>query len=141
LVSCRIVVFPSLEELEELLRSPFLEEAHKRTGERLHLSARHLGNPAIAVDETACDLLEFEIARNIGMDEDLGKLSRGDDELGDKIDGIVAIAAQFFGCLLSRPEFTPELGVGSMAPAHQGLGMLGCHKRTWVRLRLAPSPP
>jgi hypothetical protein len=120
-VSCRVVVFPSLKKLEELLRSPFLKEAHKRTSDRLHLGARHFGNPAIAVDKTACDLLEFEITRNIRMDEDLGKLSRGDNELRDKIDGVVAIAAQFFGCFLSRPEFAPELGVGTMAPAHQGL--------------------
>ena len=110
MVGRRVVIFPSLEKLEELLRSTFLKEAHQRTSDRLHLGAWHFGNPAIAVDKTACDLLEFEIARDIRMDKDLGKLPRGDDELGDKIDGVVAIAAQLFRCLLSRPEFAPELG-------------------------------
>ena len=109
-MSGRVLVFPSLEKLEEFLRPPFLKQTHKGTGDRLHFSARDFGNPSIAIDKASCDLLEFEIPRDVRVDEDLGELPRGDDEFGNKIDGVIAIAAQFFGCFLGRPELAPELG-------------------------------
>jgi len=75
LVGNRIVISPSLEELEELLRPPFLEQTHKWTGESLHLCAGNLGDPTIAVDEATRDLLELEISCNVGVHQNFGKLA------------------------------------------------------------------
>ena len=105
----RVVVLPSLKELEELLGSPLLKQPHQRTPDSLHLSARDLGDLAIAVDEAASDLLELEVASDIGVDEDLGELARGDDELGDEIDGVISVASEVGGRGLIFTEFTVEL--------------------------------
>ena len=43
------------------------------------------------------------------MDEDLGEFSRGDDELGYQINGVVAIAAEFCRWGLVGPELAIEL--------------------------------
>ena len=105
----RIFVLPVLEELKELLRSPFLEQAHERAPDGLHLCARDLGDFAISINETARDLLELEIPSNVGVHEDLGQLARGDDEFGDKIDGIVAVPADVGGRLSAGAELAVEL--------------------------------
>ena len=70
-----IVVFPALQELEELLSAAFLKETHQRAPDSLHLRAGDLGDASIAIDEAASDLLEFEISSDIGVHEDLGQLS------------------------------------------------------------------
>ncbi len=116
LVSSRIFVLPALEKLEELLRPPLFEETHKRAFDRLHLRTGHLGDPAIAVNEAACDLLELEVAGDVGVDEDAGELSRRDDKLGDEIDGVVAVAAEVLRDGLIGSELAVELH------ANQGLG-------------------
>ena len=109
LVSGRILILPALEELEELLRPPLLKKTHERALDRLHLRAGDLGDPAIAVDETACDLLELEVTGDIGVDEDASELSRGDDELGNEIDGVVAVAPKVLGDGLIGSELAVEL--------------------------------
>lgn len=91
----RIFVLPVLEELKELLRSPFLEQAHERAPDGLHLCARDLGDFAISINETARDLLELEVSGHIRVYEDLRELSRCDDELGDKIDSVITITTKF----------------------------------------------
>jgi hypothetical protein len=75
LVGSGIVVFPALQELEELLSAALLKEAHQGAPNSLHLRTRDLGDASIAIDEAARDLLELEITSDVGVDEDLGQLS------------------------------------------------------------------
>ena len=74
-MSSRVLVLPALQELEELLRPPLLEETHERALDSLHLRARHLGDLAIAVHETTGDLLELQVASDVGVDENTGQFS------------------------------------------------------------------
>jgi hypothetical protein len=53
-------------------------------------------------------LLKFEVAGHVCVDEDLGELSRGDDELGDEVDRVVAITSELGGWFFIV-EFTVEL--------------------------------
>ncbi len=110
-MSGRVLVLPVLQELEELLRAPFLEEALERALHGLHLVARHLRDLAIAVDEAASDLLEFEVARHVRVHEDLRELAGCDDELGDQIDRLVAVAPELGGRGLVLPELAVQLCV------------------------------
>ena len=134
-----ILILPALQELEELLGSPLLEEAHKWTFDRLNLIAGNLRDLALTVDKAASDLLELEVTGDIGVDEDASELSRGDDELGNEIDGVVAVAAEVLGDSLIGPELAVELH------AYHGSGsvprMVDDAALTWVRFRLALSPP
>lgn len=74
-MSSRILILPALQELEEFLGPPFLKEPHERTPHCLHLGTGNLRNLTIAVDETASDLLEFEIASDVGVDEDASEFT------------------------------------------------------------------
>ena len=106
-MSRRVVILPGLEELEELLCPPLLKETHKWTLHGLHLRTGDLADLAIAVDEATCDLLELEVTRHIGMDEDASELARSDDEFGNEIDSVVAVATK----VLRRRGAIPELAV------------------------------
>lgn len=112
LVGGRILILPSLQELEELLRAPLLKQTHERALHGLHLIARDLGNLSIAVDEAARNLLELEVAGDVRVHEDLGEFSRGNDELGNEIHGVVAVTAELGGGCLVRPKLTVELQRG-----------------------------
>ena len=87
-----IVVLPSLQELEEFLSTPFLKQTHKRTFHSLHFRTGNLGYLAIAIDETTCNLFEFEITSDIGVDQYLGQFPRCNNKLWDEINCVVAIA-------------------------------------------------
>ena len=104
-----ILVLPVLKELEELLRSPLLEQAHERTPDGLHLVTWDLGDLAITIDEAASDLLELKVASDFGVDEDLRELARRDDKLGDEIHGVVAVTTELGGRGLLIPELAIEL--------------------------------
>src|ERR1700734_2280925 len=95
LVRHRVVVLPVLQELEELFCSPFLKQSHERAFNSLHLCARHLGNPAIAVHETSGDLFELKVASYIGMDEHFSEFPRSNNKLWNEIDSIVAVTTKF----------------------------------------------
>ena len=112
LVSGRILILPALEELEELLGPTFLKKTHKRALDCLHLRAGNLGDLAITVDEAASDLLELKVTSDIGVNEDLGELARSDNKLGNEVNGIVAIAAQFCRRSLIWPELAVKLHIG-----------------------------
>ena len=79
LVGSRVLILPALKELEELLRPPLLKQTHEGTLHRLHLRARNLRDLAITIHEAARNLLELEVASDIGVDENARELSRGDD--------------------------------------------------------------
>ena len=105
----RVIVLPVLEELEELLCATFLKETHEWATDSLHLCAGNLRDLAVTEDEGAGDLLELEVARNIGVDEDLRELSGCDDELGHQVHGVVAVTAELsWGCLVGA-ELAVEL--------------------------------
>ena len=105
----RVLILPVLQELEELLRPPLLKKTHEGTLDSLHLRAGHLGDLAIAVYETACDLLELEVTGHIGVNENARELSGCDDELGDEINSIIAISAKILRCGLVGSELAVEL--------------------------------
>lgn len=109
LVSSRILVLPSLQKLKELLRPTLLKETHQRALDSFHLSAGDFGDPAIPIHITSRDLLELEVASDIGVNEDLGELARCDDKLGDKVDSVVTIPTEFGGRCGIGPELTIQL--------------------------------
>jgi len=97
----RVFVLPVLQKLEELLSSPLLEQAHQWTLYCFHLSTGDLGDPSIAIHKATSDLLELEVAGNLGVDKDPSELSRGNDELGDEIYSVVTITPELrWGCLV-----------------------------------------
>ena len=104
-----IIILPTLQELEEFLCPPLLKESHERALHCLHFCAGHLGDLTIAVDKAAGDLLELEVAGDIGVNENARKFSRGNDELGNEIDGVVAIAAEVLWGRLVGPELAVKL--------------------------------
>jgi len=122
LVRRRLVLLVALDPQEEVARAALLEEAHQRARDGLALGRRDLGDAVVAQDVRAGDLLELEVARDIGVDEHLGHLAvghhavRGEGEsaacaagrqrggrehaqLGDEVDGVVAVAAEVGGRL------------------------------------------
>ena len=103
----RVIVLPILEELEEFLGPPLLEETHQRTLDGLHFGTGNFGYPPITIDKAACDLLELEIPDHIRVHKNLGHLARCNDELGDQIDGIVTVTAQRSRRCLVWPELPP----------------------------------
>jgi hypothetical protein len=115
LVSSRIFVLPSLKELEELLGTALLEEAHEWALDSLHLSAGNLGDFAISVDEATSDLLELEITSNISVDKDLCEFARGDDELGNQVYGVVAVASELGRGFLVRAELAIKLATSDVS--------------------------
>ena len=106
-----VIVPPALEELEELLCPPLLKETHKWTLHGLHLRTGDLADLAIAVDEATCNLLELEVTSDISVNEDLGQFTRCDDELGDKVNSVVAVPSEFSGRCSVRPELAIQLDV------------------------------
>ena len=104
-----VLVLPALEELEELLRPTFLEQAHERASYCLHLRGRYLRDLAITEDKATSDLLKLKIAGDIGVDKYLGELAGCDDELGDEIDSVIPVATQLRRRLLVRPELAVKL--------------------------------
>lgn len=104
-----VLVFPSLQELEELLRPPLLKQAHQRALHGLHLGTGDLGDPAIAVDKAARDLLELEVTGDVSVHKDLRELSRCDDEFRYEIDGIVPVATELRRGALVWSEFAIQL--------------------------------
>lgn len=136
LVSSRVIVLPVLQELKELLSATLLKESHEGALDGLHLRARHFGDPAITVDEATSDLLKFQVTSDFGVDQNLREFTRGDDELGYEVDGIVPVAPKLAGGSLIWTEFAVELSSWSTTDA--------CKIRirhTWVKFKLALSAP
>lgn len=104
MLSSRIIILPILEELKEFLGPSFLEQTHQRTLDRFHFGTGDLGDSPIAVDKASGDLLELKITSNIGVNKDLRKLSRCDDEFRDKVNSIVTVTTELRRSLLSRTE-------------------------------------
>lgn len=104
-----VLLLVVLDELKELLGTALLKETHKGGADSLHLAGRDLGDLSIAVDEGAGDLLELQVAGDVGVDQDLDELSIGHHELGDQVDVVVTVAAQFSWGSLAATELSKEL--------------------------------
>ena len=109
LVCSGVIVPPALEELEELLCPPLLEETHERTLERFYLVTGDLGDLAITVHKATCDLFELEVTSDVGVDKDLSELSRGDDELGNKVNSVISVASKLRRRALVWSELAVQL--------------------------------
>jgi hypothetical protein len=90
-----IVVLPSLKEFEELLRPPLLKKTHKWTFDGFHFSTGHFRYPPVTINKATSDLLEFHVSGNIGMDKNLCKFPRSNDEFRDQINGIITISTKY----------------------------------------------
>jgi len=112
LMGCRVIIFPILEEGKEVSCPPLFKEAHQGRFQCLRFCRGYLGNFAIPIDERASDLLELKVTGHVGMDEDLGKFTRGDDELGDQVDCVVAVATELCWRLSRSLEVTVKLSKG-----------------------------
>ena len=108
-MSGRILILPVLKELEELLGSSFLEKTHERALHSLHLSARHLGDLAVTINEATSDLLKLEVSGDFGVNKNLRQFTRSNDEFGNEVDGIVPVAPKLRWRGLIRAEFAVEL--------------------------------
>jgi len=93
-VGSGILLLPSLKENEKIPRPPLLKHPHQRTHYRLALVTRHLTDASIAVDIRPSDDLELEVSNDIGVYEHPRELPGGQDELGNKVDGVVAVSAE-----------------------------------------------
>ena len=113
LVSARVALLKAANPLQKVLGPPLLEDTHERAAQRLACIAGHFGHgctgAAALLDVAAGNLLELEIAGDISMDEYLGELARRDDELGNQVDSVVAIASQLSGRGLIWPELAVQL--------------------------------
>lgn len=105
----RVVLSPTLDPLEELLGATLLKQAHQGTPDGLHLGGGDLGDAPVAVDVRARDLTELEVASDVRVDEDVGHLAVGHEELGDQVHRVVTVATEGGGRLLV-PELTVQLG-------------------------------
>lgn len=112
LMGCRVVISPSLEEGKEVSCPPLFKEAHQGRFERLCFIRGYLGDSAIPIDERASDLLELKVTGDIGVDEDFGKFTGGNDELGDQVDCVVAVATELCWRLSRSLEVTVKLSKG-----------------------------
>lgn len=97
LVSRGVLVLPVLQKHEKVSRPTLLEQAHQAAPQRLALVGRDLVDLAITVDVGSSDLLEFEVSNDVGVDEHSGKVSAGQDELGNEVDGVVSITSEGVG--------------------------------------------
>lgn len=112
LMGCRVIVFPILEEGKEVSSPPLFKEAHQGRFQCLRFCRGYLGDFAISVDVRAGDLLELKVTGDVSVDEDLGKFTRGDDELGDQVDCVVAVATELRWRLIRSLEVTVKLSKG-----------------------------
>lgn len=86
----RILGVKSANPLDKGLHASLLKEAHERGSKSLGGIRGHLGNggflAATLLNVTTSNLLELEIAGDVGRDENVGQLARGHEELGNKVD-------------------------------------------------------
>ena len=108
-MSSGVLVLPPLKELEELLCSPLLKETHKGTLHSLQLVTWDLRDLSLTIDKAAGDLLELQVTSYVGVDEDLRELAGCNDELGDEVDSVVAVASKLLRGRLVWPELAVKL--------------------------------
>lgn len=92
----------------EALHSSLFEDAHEGGTQGLSSVGGNLGNGSLGfstlLNETASDLLELEIAGNVGGNENVGQLAGGHEELRDQVDVPVVGSTIFLPRLLAFCE-------------------------------------
>lgn len=109
LMGCWVVVFPVLNKLEKLLCSALLKETHQLGAHGFHLGRWNLGDAPISEDVGCGELLELEVACDVGVNEHLCELSVGHEELWDEVNGVVTVPANIGRDSLSGSEPLPKL--------------------------------
>ena len=89
-MSFRVVYIEGAYPLDEALHASFLEDAHEWGAESLSSIGGNLGNGGLGtlalLDEAAGDLPEFQVAGDVGRDQDVGQLAGRHEELGNQVD-------------------------------------------------------
>lgn len=89
LVSRRVVLFEFTNPFQELLRPPFLEHAHERRAQSFACIGRHLGHCRLGslslLNVATGDLLELEVSRNVGGNQNVCQLAVRHQKLGHQV--------------------------------------------------------
>ena len=94
LVSFGLVGLVLVNVDEELAEATLLEQSHERRSKGLLGGGGDLQNLTVLVHVRSINGLELQVASYLGMEEHLGKITAGHDELGDQIDVVVAVGAE-----------------------------------------------
>lgn len=104
-MSGRVVQIEGTDPLDEGLHAALLEDAHQWRLESLASIRGDLSDggsrTGTLLNVAASDLLELEVAGNIGRDENVGELARGHEELGDQVNVPVIHASVLLPGLLA----------------------------------------
>lgn len=107
-MSGRVILLKFTDPFQELLRPPLLEHSHKRRAQGLVGIRGDLGHGSLGalalLDIAASDLLELEVSRNIGGNEDIRQLAVGHKQLGDQVDVPVVDSAILLPGLLAGAD-------------------------------------
>lgn len=115
-VGGRIVDIQLLQILKEGPDFILLPDAQEIALDSFRLGAGDLVDLAAAINKACRDLLELKVPSNVGVDEDVGEFTGGDDELGDEVDSVVAVATKLSWRFLSRSELAIKLlDIGRMS--------------------------
>jgi hypothetical protein len=90
LVGAWVLLIDFSNPFQELLCPPLLEETHQRRSKSFTRIGRHLGDcglgAASLLDIAARNLLEIEVSRNVGGDEDVCQFSIGHQQFWYEVD-------------------------------------------------------
>lgn len=85
----RVVLLELSNPFKELLGTALLEEAHERRAQSLASIRGHLGDGRLGtlalLDVATGDLLELEVSRHVGGNQDVCQLAVGHQQLGDQV--------------------------------------------------------
>ena len=85
-----IVLFEAPHPLKKLLCPPLFEHPHQRASQRFGGIAGDFGDGGLRaftlLHERAGNLFKFDVARDVGADEDVGEFSIAHQQLGDQVD-------------------------------------------------------
>lgn len=104
---CRwVILLVCAHPLEEVSRPSLLEQTHQGRSQRLagirrNLCDGRLGAVALLY-VAASNLLELEVFRDVGRDEDVGEFAVGHEKLGNKVNVPVVHAAVLLPWFASR---------------------------------------
>lgn len=89
-MSRRVLLVEFADPLQELLSTTLLKQTHERRAQSLAGVRRHLGHGRLGtlalLDIAARNLLELEVSRHIGGDQNVCQLAVRHQQLGDQVD-------------------------------------------------------
>lgn len=103
-----VVDVESTDPFYEALHPSLLKDTHQRRSQSFGSIGGNLGDSGLGtsslLDEATSDLLEFEVAGNIGGDKDVGQLARRHQKLRYEVDVPVVGSAVLLPWLLTFCE-------------------------------------